>query len=133
MKNWNAALQCYQIIIDTPNLSEDSLELFVTHSGRADVYLNLNDLSNALLSYEKALQLQCQYHSSKDLSVGYFIFMIGCINEMMGNIDAALKSYQDIIKLDQIDFTYTAHQYIGKIYMQRNDHDTARRHLIKSL
>lgn len=132
-ENWPAALECYE---NTINMSE-TLELLQmcrhAHRHCAEIYQQINDDHNALLHQQKALQIYCQQQSSQDLYFTGGKMLIGLKFTLLGDDDAALKCFQEVIELDHPEHTRDAYQYSGIIYLKREDFEMAHYSFIQSL
>jgi tetratricopeptide (TPR) repeat protein len=131
--NWPAALECYENIISMIQLSETSKTLPLAHIGAAKIYGKNQDDHNAIVHYKRGVQLYCQYQSPHHPIVSSYKIVIGLKFKKLGDMDAALKTFQEVIELDHSDNVKVAYKQIGRIYILKDDFDMAYYNLIESL
>jgi tetratricopeptide (TPR) repeat protein len=132
-KNWPAVIESCQSIIDMPQIPPSSSAIVKAHIERGDACIELDDLSEAFLSYTNALELQKQHHAPNHPLTSEIHINIGNVFEKKGNVSAALESYNEAITLGSPDTASTAYKNIGVMYMRRGNHDLARSNFIKCL
>jgi tetratricopeptide (TPR) repeat protein len=131
--NWPAALECYENIISMIQLSETSTKLPLAHIGAAIIYGKNQDDHNAIVHYKRGVQLYCQYQSPHHPIVSSYKIVIGLKFKKLGDMDAALKTFQEVIELDHSDDVKVAYKHISRIYILKDDYDMAYYNLIESL
>jgi tetratricopeptide (TPR) repeat protein len=127
-KNWRAALDCYDKIINMKHLSVNSPILIKAYTGYGDVCKELGDYNKASLSYKHAIKLQSQFPVTSETQM-----KIADIYTSLGDTNAALKIYEEVIGLGHSVSVSEAYQNMGIIYMKRKDYDKARSYFNKSL
>ena len=132
-KNWLAVIQSCQRIIDMPEIPPSSSAIVKAHIERADACIELDDLSEAFLSYTNALELQNQHHVPNHPLTSEIHIKIGDVFKKIGNVSAALESYVKAITLGFPDTASEAYDRIGSIYMCQRNFDVARSNFIKCL
>ena len=131
-KNWLAALECYENIIGMQQLS-DTLKLGRAHIDAAGMYSELQDYHNALVHYKRGVQIYSQHQSPSHPIVCSSKMSIGLIFKKMGDMDAAIKTFQEVIELGDSEQLKSAYQSIGTIYILKDDWEMAYYNLIESL
>ena len=131
-KNWLAALECYENIIGMQQLS-DALKLGRAHIDAARMYSELQDYHNALVHYKRGVQIYSQHQSPRHPIVCSSKMLIGLIFKSMGDMDAAIKTFQEVIELGDSKQLKSAYQSIGTIYILKHDWEMAYYNLIQSL
>ncbi|CAF1682962.1 unnamed protein product, partial [Rotaria magnacalcarata] len=132
-KNWPAALENYENIFRMPQLSKASSNLRLAHISTAKIYADIGDDRNAIVHYKSGVQLYCQHKSSRHRHVGSLKMLIGLKFKKLGDMDAALKTFEEVIDLDHPDQVKDAYKQIGMIYFLRKDYDMAYYNFIESL
>jgi tetratricopeptide (TPR) repeat protein len=132
-KNWPAALECYKNIISMPQLSKTSTKLALAHINAAHIYEEMEDDHNAIVHYKRGVQLYSQRESPHHPIVSSHKIVIGIKFKKMGDMDAALKTFQEVIELDHSNDVKVAYKQIGMIYSLREDYDMAYYNFIESL
>jgi tetratricopeptide (TPR) repeat protein len=132
-KNWPAALECYENIIGMPQLSETSSTLPLAHLSAANIYEKIQDDHNAIVHYKRGVQLYCQHESPQHPIVSTHKIVIGLKFEKLGDMDAALKTFEEVIDLGRSEDVKVAYKHISMIYISREDYDMAYYNSIESL
>jgi tetratricopeptide (TPR) repeat protein len=132
-KNWPAVIESCQCIIDMPEIPPSSSAIVEAHIRRGDACIELDDLSEAFLSYTKALELQSQHHVPNHPLTSEIHHKIGNVFEKTGDVPAALESYNKAITLGSPDTSSTLYEKIGSMYMRLDNYDVARSNFIKCL
>ncbi|CAF4061412.1 unnamed protein product, partial [Rotaria sp. Silwood1] len=102
-KNWSAALENYENIFRMPQLSEASSDLRLAHISTAKIYAEIGDDRNAILHYKSGVQLYCQHKLPHHPLVSSCKIQIGSKFLKLGDMDAALKTFQEVIELGYRD------------------------------
>jgi tetratricopeptide (TPR) repeat protein len=95
--------------------------------------MELDDLSEAFLSFTNALELQNQHHVPNHPLTSEIHIKIGNVFEKTDNVSAALESYDKAITFGSPDTASEAYETIERIYTRRRNHDVARSNFIKCL
>ncbi len=132
-KNWPAAIESYQSIIDMPEIPPSSSAIVKAHIERGDACIELDDLSEALISYTNALELQSQHHVPNHPLTSKIHIKIGNVFKKTENVSAALESYNEAITFGFPDTASEVYEAIGIIYMRQGNYDMARSNFIKCL
>ncbi|CAF3448430.1 unnamed protein product, partial [Rotaria sp. Silwood2] len=102
-KNWSAALENYENIFRMPQISEASSDLRLAHISTAKIYAEIGDDHNSILHYKSGVQLYCQHKSPHHPLVSSCKIQIGSKFLKLGDMDAALKTFQEVIELGYPD------------------------------
>jgi tetratricopeptide (TPR) repeat protein len=132
-KNWLGVIESCQCIIDMPEIPPSSSAIVKAHIKRGDACIELDDLSEAFLSYTNALELQNQHHVPIHPLTSEIHIKIGNVFEKIEDVSAALESYDKAITLGFPDTASEAYEAIGIIYMRQGNYDMARSNFIKCL
>ena len=124
-ENWRAVLESCEPIFNMPRLSEKSPRLLSAHELCASIYQQFQDNRNALLHYQKAVQLRCQYHSPHDPKVSTDKMRIALIFLDLEDMDTALKIFEEVVQLGYSKDTSIAYERMGLIYVLKGDCDMA--------
>jgi tetratricopeptide (TPR) repeat protein len=130
---WSAALECYENIISMLQLSESAPELARAHTDAGNMYEEMQDYHNAIVNYKRGVQLYCQNKSPHHHIVSLYKITIGLIFEKLGDMDAAIKTFQEVIDLGHSGKTKVAYQQIAMIYFLKDDYEMAYYNFIQSL
>jgi tetratricopeptide (TPR) repeat protein len=132
-KNWPAVIKSCQCIIDMPQIPPSSSTIVEAHIERGNACIELDDLSEALISYTKALELQSQHHVPNHPLTSEIHIKIGNVFKKRKDVSAALESYGKAITLGFPDTASEAYEMIGSIYTHQRNYDVARSNFIKCL
>ena len=100
--------------LSTPQTPQEIAE---THRARGWEFYQNRNFSRALEEYNTAIEM--------DSTVGDFFFQRGHIHRTMGNGDLALSDYQRSVELTSVPVTGNNVAFIGEIYFDNGDFDTA--------
>jgi tetratricopeptide (TPR) repeat protein len=112
---------------------KSSSKLALVHLEAGDMYREMEDHHNAIVHYKRGVQLYCQHESPHHPIVSSYKIVIGSLFEKLGDMDAALKTFQEVFELGHPDKTKVAYQRISTIYVLKDDYDMAYYNLIESL
>jgi tetratricopeptide (TPR) repeat protein len=132
-EDWLAVIECCQNIIHMQQLAPNAASIVRAHMHCGDAFSELGDLSEALLSYTNALELQHQHHPPQHPLTGDVHIKIGDLFEKLDDVNAALESYQTAISLGLPGTASEAYQQIGFMHMSRRKYDVARSNFIECL
>ena len=99
-KNWVAAIECCQCIINAPQLPPNSPLLVDAYMNCGFVHTKLDHYSEALFSYTKALELQQQHHGPRNPLTARLHVCLGNSLFLLKDIPAALKHFEIAVTID---------------------------------
>lgn len=132
-KDWPAVIESCKCIIDMPQIPPSSSKIVKAHIERGNACIELDDLSEAFLSYTNALELQNQHHVPNHPLTSEIHIKIGNVFKKTEDVSAALESYDKAITLGFPDTASEAYEIIGIIYTRQGNYDMARSNFIKCL
>ncbi len=97
------------------------------------MYREMEDYHNAIVHYKRGVQLYCQHESPHHPIVSSNKIVIGLLFKKLGDMDAAIKTFQEVIDLGHSGKTKVAYQKISSIYLLKHDYDMAYYNFIESL
>ena len=92
------------------------------HYNLGNAYCSKDEFEKALESYIKAIEINPKYDVA--------FFNLGNILLLKNQFDKAMKYLEESVKISNND---EWHNYIGKLYLEKNDEENARRHFNKVL
>ena len=131
--NWLAAFECCQNIISMPQLPPNSSFIVDAYLKCGRACTQLEDYSEALLSYTKALELQEQHHPPRHPGTADIHVQLGSLFSIVSDLDAAFYHWQNAIALDFPQSTSQAHEQLARVYKRKKQFDAARAHLLQCL
>ena len=127
------AIEYHQKIIKNPSLSPNSLDIVKSYLSCGDLFIELEDMSEALMNYTTALNVLHEHHPSDHPMTGEIHLKIGKLFEKVKDKDSAMKSYEQVITFNVPETTNQAYRAIGWMYCGENNYDMARVNFIEGL
>ena len=132
-KNWSSVIECCQSIINRRELAPNSLEIVQSHLKCGEMFLNLEDISMALLSYTNALEIQHQHYPMDHPSTCEVHIKMGELFEKLGETRIALEHYQKGTTCHQLNIAINGYNQIGHIHLGARNYELARSNYLKAL
>ena len=132
-KNWVAVIECCQDIINMPQLPPNSPYIVEAYMLCGYACRELEDYSEALLSYTKALELQHQHHPPRHHLTAEVYIQMGILFFAVGDDATAIEHFQNAVTLDFPKSTSEAHEWMARTFKRMKQYDDARSHLLKCL
>ena len=116
-RNFDLSIHYYEkALIATSNiLTANHIEISFIYDSIAFVYINFKDHKNALRYFNKSLEIR-KHKNKKNLSISYF--NLGFYYSVHGNLEIALKNYEECLRLRKEIYYGKGHIDIAKIYME---------------
>ena len=132
-KDWFASIECCQGIISMPQLPPNSPLIAEAYMDCGFACTQLEDYSEALLNYTKALELQEQHHPPRDPLTAKVHLKLGRLFCRVGDATTAMDHLQIAITLDFPEPASEAQKEMACIYKRMKQYDKARSHLLQCL
>jgi len=119
-KEFHQAIEYYLVLLSK---CDENILVANINVGLGDMYKEINDFINAIIYYEKSIQLRLYQFDYKFIYLT--ITKIDEIYKKTGQFDQAIKYYHTILSEFDIDDNYTLaaeiFEYLGDAYIGRND------------
>jgi tetratricopeptide (TPR) repeat protein len=114
-KDWVAAIECCQGIIEMPQLPPNSDFIVQAYMNCGFACRQLEDDAEALINYTKALELQEQHHPIRHPRTAKVHVELGILFSRIGDTATAMNHLQSTIVLDFPEWTSKAHEWIARL------------------
>ena len=132
-ENWLAVIECCQGIINMPQLTPNSSFIVESYLKCGSACIELEDYSEALINYTKALELQEQHHPPRHPRTAKIHVELGSLFSTADDTDTAMKHFEIAIALDFPESTFRARLRTSMICISMKKYGEARFHLLHCL